>query len=365
MDHEATDERATPADAHSGEAGEHAGEPGGEHAGDRTGEPTGGDGAGRADTRADERTGVHADDRAADRNAGREEDRADVRADDQTVDRSADRVEDRAAERAAGREDAHAGVPENDHTAEGSAGPEGDRVAEGATGREDDRAAEPTDEWTAGRTTGRTAEPTAEEDEGSRNDLRITVEPGIPRPVGPHPAGPRTDPAGEAALEESSEDCRHRVRVRDLTTGGRLLYAAGLLAVAAAGAVQLLALFIGGFLLSIGAEISGTVPVVNGALLVLGAMFGMIGVFALVGTWRRLHRPEAPVAWLAIAGTLLTATALLLTGLWVDMPVAALAALPSGAVAAILVYLRAVLAPRETCDDDPALPARALAWLAP
>lgn len=203
----------------------------------------------------------------------------------------------------------------------------------------------------------------AEPSDEPRDDLRITVEPGVPRPVHPDDDPTEAPGEGEAALEESS--CPHRVRVRDLTTGGRLLFTVGLIVIAGAGIVQLLALFLGGFLLSIGAEISGSVPVAYGVLLVLGAMLGMIGVFALVGTWRRLHRPEAPITWLTAAGTLLTAAALLLTGTWVDFPLAAVGALPSGAVAAILIYLRAILAPRETCEDDPALPARALAWLAP
>ncbi|SDL35789.1 hypothetical protein SAMN05216298_3591 [Glycomyces sambucus] len=182
---------------------------------------------------------------------------------------------------------------------------------------------------------------------------RITVEPGIPRPVG------KDDPAPK----ETFEGCPHRVRVRDLTPGGRILFTTGLLAVLTAGLVQLLALFAGGFLLSIGAEFNGRMPIATGLLLVLGSMFGMIGVFALVGTWRRLHRPEAPIPWLTGAGALLTLAAAILIGLWLDLPYAALAALPSAAVAAHLVHLRALLAPRETCDTDPELPAPLAEWL--
>ncbi len=240
---------------------------------------------------------------------------------------------------------------------------------EGAAERTDKR----TDEHTNARAAERTDEPRDDlrtddtrddlpADDLRANDLHITVEPGIPRPADLHVEPDTADLAG--AAPEDFEGCPHRVRVRDLTTGGRVLFAVGLIVIVGAGIVQLLALFLGGFLLSIGAEISGTVPVVNGALLVLGSMLGMIGVFALVGTWRRLHRPEAPIAWLTAAGTLLTCAALFLIGLWVDMPVAAVGALPSGAVAAILIYLRTALAPRETCDTEPALPERARAWLA-
>ncbi|GAA2268017.1 hypothetical protein GCM10009853_021610 [Glycomyces scopariae] len=182
---------------------------------------------------------------------------------------------------------------------------------------------------------------------------RITVEPGIPRPVG------KDDPAPK----ETFEGCPHRVRVRDLTPGGRILFTTGLLAVLTAGLVQLLALFAGGFLLSIGAEFNGRMPIATGLLLVLGSMLGMIGVFALVGTWRRLHRPEAPIPWLTGAGALLTLAAAVLIGLWLDLPYTALAALPSAAIAAHLVHLRALLAPRETCDTDPELPAPLAEWL--
>ncbi|RRR99280.1 hypothetical protein [Glycomyces terrestris] len=188
-------------------------------------------------------------------------------------------------------------------------------------------------------------------------DLRITVEPGIPRPRGDQ------DQPGERPAAAPGA-CPHRVRVRDLTPGGRVLYMTGLAAVTTAAITQLLALFLGGFLLSIGAEIGGLVPVATGGLLVLGTMLGMIGVFALVGTWRRLHRPEAPIPWLTAAGTLLTLTAAVLIGLWVEVPSLAVLALPTAAITAHLLHLRTALAPRDNCDTDPNLPPRARTWLA-
>jgi hypothetical protein len=184
------------------------------------------------------------------------------------------------------------------------------------------------------------------------DDLRITVEPGVPRDV---------DPDDEAP-QETFEGCPHRVRLRDLTPAGKLLFTTGLLAAVLAGLVQFLALFAGGFLLSIGAEFSGT-ALIDGVLLVLGSMLGMIGVFALFGTWRRLHRPEGPIPWLTAAGTLLTLAATLLIGQWTALPLTALATLPSAAVTAHLIHLRTLLTPRETCDTTPDLPTRALAWL--
>jgi hypothetical protein len=115
------------------------------------------------------------------------------------------------------------------------------------------------------------------------DDLRITVEPGVPRDV---------DPDDEAP-QETFEGCPHRVRLRDLTPAGKLLFTTGLLAAVLAGLIQLLALFAGGFLLSIGAEFSGT-ALIDGVLLVLGSMLGMIGVFALFGTWRRVPKAPSP-----------------------------------------------------------------------
>ncbi|GAA1693322.1 hypothetical protein GCM10009830_46430 [Glycomyces endophyticus] len=188
----------------------------------------------------------------------------------------------------------------------------------------------------------------------SSDDLQITVEAGAPRTTGPDEEPP----------PETRDGCPHRVRVRDLTPGGRLLYAAALLTIALAGTVQLLALFAGGFLLSIGAEFSRT-ALLDGVLLVLGSMLGMIGVFALVGTWRRLHRPEAPIAWLTAAGALLTLAATILIGQWLGLPLLALAALPTAAATAHLLHLRTLLAPRDTCDTHPDLPAPARTWLHP
>ncbi|MEU5871616.1 hypothetical protein AB0A73_08650 [Glycomyces sp. NPDC047369] len=178
----------------------------------------------------------------------------------------------------------------------------------------------------------------------------ITVEPGAPRPgteAARHDSEPEPDP----------DVCPHRVRVRDLTPGGRALFALGLLAIALAGLVQLAALFAGGFLVSLGAEFAER-ALAEGILLILGSMFGMIGVFALPGTWRRLHRPEAPILWLAAAGTALTAAALLLVGGTAALPWAAAVAAPNLAVTALLAYLRTVLDPRDTCDTHPALPTR-------
>lgn len=176
----------------------------------------------------------------------------------------------------------------------------------------------------------------------------ITVEPGVPRP-GTEAADPEPQPGPDG--------CPHRARLRDLTPGGRALYALGLLAVAAAGLVQIAALFVGGFLVSIGTEFAER-ALIEGVLFILGSMFGLIGVFALPGTWRRLHRPEAPILWLAAAGIALTTTALALLAGPAALPWAAAVAAPNLAVAALLAYLRTVLDPRDTCDTHPALPTR-------
>ncbi|MFB9658320.1 hypothetical protein ACFQS3_18950 [Glycomyces mayteni] len=192
-------------------------------------------------------------------------------------------------------------------------------------------------------------ETTAAETEAAEAVIgEITVEPGAPRP-GTEAAEPEPEPAPDV--------CLHRVRLRDLTPGGRALAALGLLAALLAGLLQLAALFAGGFLVSIGAEFAER-ALAEGILLILGSMFAMIGVFALPGTWRRLHRPEAPILWLTITGTLLTTAALYLLGETTALPWAAAVALPNLAVAALLAYLRTVLDPRETCDTNPALPTR-------
>ncbi|MEU6250975.1 hypothetical protein [Glycomyces sp. NPDC047010] len=178
----------------------------------------------------------------------------------------------------------------------------------------------------------------------------ITVEPGTPGP-GTEAAQPDPEP------EPGPDLCLHRVRLRDLTPGGRALVALGLLAIVLAGLVQLAALFAGGIFVTLGADFDER-ALAQGILFILGSMFGMIGVLALPGTWRRLHRPEAPILWLTVAGALLTVAAFYLIGHTAALPWAAAAVAPNLAVAALLAYLRTVLDPRETCDTNPALPNR-------
>ncbi|MCD0442566.1 hypothetical protein LO763_02870 [Glycomyces sp. A-F 0318] len=194
--------------------------------------------------------------------------------------------------------------------------------------------------------------------EAPGDELRITVEAADPRsgarpnavdPTPEHPA--RTPP------------CPHRVRLRDLGPTGRLLCAGGLLVLTAAWPVQIIGLFIGGFLLSLGAGFAGHFPITTGLALLLGAMLTSVGVFAVHLTWKRPHRPDPVMLWLSTAGAVLTLFGTVLLGRWFDWHWAAVFTVPSALVAALLWHLRTLLDDRDDCETEPDLPPRAKALL--
>lgn len=194
--------------------------------------------------------------------------------------------------------------------------------------------------------------------EAPGDEHRITVEAADPL------RGVRADtPAPEPA--ERTPPCPHRVRLRDLGPTGRLLYTGGLIVLTAAWPVQILELFIGGFLLSLGAGFAGHFPVTAGLALLLGAMLTTTGVFAVHLTWKRPHRPDTAMLWLSTAGAVLTLFGTALLGRWLDWHWAAAFTAPSALVAALLWHLRTLLDDRDECDTRPDLPPRAAALLKP
>jgi hypothetical protein len=190
-------------------------------------------------------------------------------------------------------------------------------------------------------------------------ELRITVE--AEAPV----LGARPDAAPPASEETAQPPCPHRVRARDLGPTGRLLYTGALLVLIAAWPVQIIGLFIGGFLLSLGAGFAGHFPITAGLALLLGAMLTTVGVFAIGLTWKRPHRPDPVMLWLSTTGVLPTLFGTTLLGTWMDWHWAPVFTVPSALVAALLWYLRTLLGDREDCDTEPGLPPRATAFLNP
>lgn len=188
-------------------------------------------------------------------------------------------------------------------------------------------------------------------------ELRITVEAETPvLDARPNAAPPVPEHTGQPP-------CPHRVRARDLGPTGRLLYTGALLVLVIAWPVQLIGLFIGGFLLSLGMSFIGHFPVTVGLALLLGVMLTMVGVFAISLTWRRLHRPDPVMLWLSTAGVILTLFGTALLGSWMDWYWASVFTIPSALVAALLWYLRTLLGDRRDCGTEPDLPPRATAFL--
>ncbi|SDD51078.1 hypothetical protein [Glycomyces harbinensis] len=191
------------------------------------------------------------------------------------------------------------------------------------------------------------------------DEFRITVEAGDPL----LDARPNAAPA--TSEPEPVPQCPHRVRVRDLNSTGRLLYAGGMFALVLAWPVLIVGLFIGGFLLSLGAGFAGHFPITAGLALLLGAMLTTVGVFAVNLTWKRPHRPDPVMLWLSTAGVLLTLFGTSALGRWMDWHWAPAFTIPSALIAALLWYLRTLLDDRNDCEAEPDLPPQAERFLKP